>query len=134
MSGACLHLLTECPVGSEVPSLRALGLGNYNHSAFSVEVSIKNPASLDLSHTWPETDPPPCTLNREHAFSWGSSGQYPWGPRTVVSLNLVPNCMTLGGLPSFSELQVSYLHDGDNNAKLKRLLQGLNVCQVLSGV
>lgn len=134
MSGVCLHLLTEHPVGLEAPSQGDLDPDNYKHSAFFVDVSIKHPASLDLSHTWPETDPSPCTLNREHAFSQGSSGQHLWGPRTVLSLHLVPNCVTLGGLPSFSELQVSYLHDGDNNAKLKRLLQGLNVCQVLSSV
>ena len=73
-------------------------------------------------------------LQEKRAFSQGTSGQHLWGPGTVLSLSLVPSCVTLGRLLSFSELQVPYLHDVDNNAKLKRLLQGLNVCQVLSGV
>lgn len=44
----------------------------------------------------------------------------------VLSLNLVPSCVTLGRLLSFSELQVPYLLEVDHHAKLKRLLQGLN--------
>lgn len=56
----------------------------------------------------------------------GTSDQHLWGPGTVLNFNLVPSCVTLGRLLSFSEFQVPYLHDGDNNIKLKRLLQGLN--------
>lgn len=83
--------------------------------------------SVDLFHIWPEPLPSFCTLTEENMLPLqGTSGQHLWGPETVLSLNIVPSCVTLGRLLNFSELQVPYLHEGVNNAKLKRLSQGLN--------